>query len=445
MLRSVLDEASEGLLALDEHGAIVEANATAAAMLSHDRNRLAGKPFAALVALADRREFRRCFGSLKPATAAGLRLRLLGREAPVHVRLRLLKGTSPPIVAVLLAERSPVVPAPARPHRPDRLEFFLLRFPYAIVALRPGLRVAFANGRARTLLGREAVRAGGVFGEGVAHELVPFARRLTQVPAPLQAIEVQLKDGRTLRVSGLAASGDDPAVMLIEDVTVTERTTRQMQEFLRNAAHQLRTPLAGIAAAVETLQAGAKEIPEQRDRFLAHVETHADRLSRLARGLLTLARTELGEPVMVDFVELAPLLDRLADEAEPHSGVEIVARCPSGLAAIASADLLHEALASLLDNAVTHTHEGEISVTAAQEDGRVTLSVADSGPGILPEFLDRVFEPFIRLAPSGDGYGLGLAIAAQAVRAMRGEIAVSSSVGTGTIFTVTLPSATVVE
>jgi PAS domain S-box-containing protein len=445
VLRGVLDEASEGLLALDEHGAIVEANATAAGMLGHERHRLAGKPFAALVALADRRELRRCFGGLKPGAAESLELRLLGRERPIHVRLRLLTGTSQRVVAVRLAERTPAVAAPTPMHQPDRVEYFLLRFPYAIVALRPDLRIAFANGRARALLGRDAVRTGGAFGEGAARELLPLARRLTEVPAPLQAIEVQLRDGRSLRVSGLAAAGDDPAVMLIEDVTVTERTRRQMQEFLRNAAHQLRTPLAGIAAAVETLQAGAKEIPEQRDRFLAHVETHADRLSRLARGLLTLARMETGEPVTVDFVELGPLLDRLAREIEPPAGVEVVARCPTGLAAIASPDLLHEALASLLDNAVAHTREGEISLTAAQENGRVTLSVADSGPGILPEFLDRVFEPFFRLTESRDGYGLGLAIAAQAVRAMRGEIGVSSSLGSGTVFTVTLPSATVVE
>jgi two-component system, OmpR family, phosphate regulon sensor histidine kinase PhoR len=445
VLRGVLDEASEGLLALDAHGAIVEANATAAGMLGHDRKRLAGKPFVALVALADRREFRRCFGNLRPGAAETLKLRLLGRETPIHVRLRLLTAHAPQVVAVLLAEQAPLVAAPVHTHPPDRVEYFLLRFPYAVVALRPDLRVAFANGRARALLGRDAVRAGSAFGEGVTHDLLPLARRLTQVPAPLQGTDVQLGDGRSLRISGLAATGDEPAVMLIEDVTVTERTTRRMQEFLRNAAHQLRTPLAGIAAAVETLQAGAKENPEQRDRFLGHVETHADRLSRLARGLLTLARMEMGEPVMVEFVELAPLLDRLAGEAQPPGDVDVVARCPNGLAAIASPDLLREALASLLDNALQHTREGEVSLTAAQENGRVTLSVADAGPGILPEFLDRVFEPFFRLSPSGDGYGLGLAIAAQAVRAMRGEITVSSSVGEGTIFTVTLPSATVVQ
>ena len=93
-----------------------------------------------------------------------------------------------------------------------------------------------------------------------------------------------------------------------------------MREFLRNAAHQLRTPLAGITAAVETLQSGAKDQPENRDRFLAHVERHAERLTRLARGLLMLARTQAGEDAPIDFVELRPLVERLVAAAEPRAG-----------------------------------------------------------------------------------------------------------------------------
>jgi signal transduction histidine kinase len=85
-----------------------------------------------------------------------------------------------------------------------------------------------------------------------------------------------------------------------------------------------------------------------------------------------------------------------------------------------------------------------VRISAARQDGRVALTVTDTGPGILPEFVDRVFEPFFRLTPSGDGYGLGLAIAAQAVQAMGGDIDVSSIVGTGSSFTVRLPSATLV-
>jgi signal transduction histidine kinase len=86
-----------------------------------------------------------------------------------------------------------------------------------------------------------------------------------------------------------------------------------------------------------------------------------------------------------------------------------------------------------------------VRVTAAQLNGRVAVTVRDTGPGILPEFVERVFEPFFRVTPSRKGYGLGLAIAAQAVHAMGGEIDVSSEFGTGSAFTVRLRSATAVE
>jgi signal transduction histidine kinase len=247
-----------------------------------------------------------------------------------------------------------------------------------------------------------------------------------------------------LRVGGLAATADDPAVLFVEDVSDRHHQELVMREFLRNAAHQLRTPVAGITAAVEMLQAGAKETPEDRDRFLAHVERHAERLTRVARGLLLLARARAGEAAPVEFVELRPLFDELVQETEPHAGVRVLADCPPGLAALATPDLLHEALAALLDNALTHTGEGAVRISAAQANGRVVLTVSDEGPGILPEFVDRVFEPFFRLTASGEGYGLGLAIAAQAVRTMGGEIDVSSSIGAGTSFAVKLPSATVV-
>jgi len=86
-----------------------------------------------------------------------------------------------------------------------------------------------------------------------------------------------------------------------------------------------------------------------------------------------------------------------------------------------------------------------VRLSAAQEDALVVLAVADRGPGIDPDVLDRVFEPFFRVAASGEGFGLGLAIAAQAVETMGGEICVSSTVGSGTTFTVKLPAATVAQ
>src|SRR5207248_730270 len=160
-------------------------------------------------------------------------------------------------------------------------------------------------------------------------------------------------DGRAARVSGLAGTTEDPAIIFLEDVTKQQQQERATREFLRNAAHQLRTPLAGITAAIETLQAGAKERPEDRDRFLAHLETHATRLSRIARGLLVLARAQAGEQLRVDFVELGPLLEQAAAAAEPRAGVTVDAQCEHGLAAVASPELLQETVAALVENALS--------------------------------------------------------------------------------------------
>jgi signal transduction histidine kinase len=446
VLRGLLDEARDGLLVLDEHGAILEANHAAARLLGHDATRLVGKPLAAVVSLDDRRRFRRELGRLGAGEQVVFDVRLLHGDAACTVSLRALPVTVPRRVAAVVSPERLLLPEPERPRSSERLQYFVLRFPYAVVAFRrPDLRIAFANGEARALLGDAAVRTGAVFGDGAPPELRQVATRLATFPVPLRSTDVELAEGRVFRVSGLAATSEEPAIMFIEDVSDRHLQERVMREFLRNAAHQLRTPVAGITAAVEMLQSGAKEQPVDRDRFLAHVERHAERLTRVARSLLTLARAQAGEDAPVDFVELRPLLDRLVDEQGESGEVTVLTDCPPGLAALATPDLLHEALAALLDNALTHTHSGEVRISAAQVNGRVLLTVSDQGPGILPEFVDRVFEPFFRLTPSGEGYGLGLAIAAQAVETMGGEIDVSSTVGAGTSFIVKLPSATVVR
>jgi signal transduction histidine kinase len=235
-------------------------------------------------------------------------------------------------------------------------------------------------------------------------------------------------------------------VLLFDDVTAETHHEGVTRDFLRNASHQLRTPLTGIATAVEVLQSGAKERPEDRDRFLEHVERHTARLSRIARGLLVLARAQSGETIRVEFVELGPLLRELASQADVAEGVTLEISCEPGLAALCDRDLLHEAVAALVENAAEYTREGRIDIGAADTDGRVTLEVRDTGPGILPEHRERLFEPFYRPAASGRGFGLGLAIAAQAISAMRGELTVDDA-GTerGSLFTIRLPSARVMR
>jgi two-component system phosphate regulon sensor histidine kinase PhoR len=362
------------------------------------------------------------------------------RGQELRLTLRLLPRVTPPAIAASLSQDVPVDrPQPGG----DGLEHQLLRFGLPTVAYDRDLRVVFSNAAARRLFGSTRLRRGREFRGGPFEELRPVVERLVTLAAPLRPTVVQVADGRAFRVHGLAASDADPAVLFVEDVSDEVQHDRVMREFLRNAAHQLRTPLAGITAAIETLQSGAKELPAERDRFLGHVQTHANRLSRIARGLLVLARAEIGETLALDVVQLGPLLDDLVSEAEPGEGVALRGRYAAGLAALAAPDLLREALAALVDNAIFHTESGEIVVGARQSEGKVVVTVADSGPGIPPEFHARIFQPFFRLGGTGEGFGLGLAIAAQAVQAMHGQIDVSSEVGAGATFIVSLPSATV--
>jgi two-component system phosphate regulon sensor histidine kinase PhoR len=230
---------------------------------------------------------------------------------------------------------------------------------------------------------------------------------------------------------------------VIGDVSGRERRQRAEREFVANAAHQLRTPVSAIASAIEVLQGGAKENPETRDRFLAHLDRQCTRLVRLTRALLLLARAQaLAEPPAVEVVMLRPLLEGIARALRPGQGVDVRLECPFTLAALTNRDLLEQAIGNVAENAAKYTVEGEI-VLCAEPDGRIVrVVVSDTGPGA-DLSAEGSFPRFYRdPAAEGEGFGLGLAIAAEAVRALRGELEIESG-DEGTRVVVTLPAATV--
>jgi signal transduction histidine kinase len=447
LLRALIDDASEGMLALDEHGVVVEANEAAALRLGRSRLYLHGKPFAALVPLDHRKAFRRALDTVVGGENVRLELPLGGLKSQ-KIAMRLLPNLGHRLISVRLLGRFSfdMTPVPQRAELRLELDRIFRRFPTGVIGLwRDDLRIAFVNPRAHQLLpGATLVVGVPLRSDGLPAELRALAERLVIRKVPMRATRVELADGRALRVTGVPAFGAEPALLLIDDVTEQERHERVMREFLRNAAHQLRTPLTAITTAVQVLQSGAKENPVQRDHFLAHVEHHVERMTRLTRGLLVLARAQSREqPLRLDFVELNPLLGRLAAQADAPDGVTVETSCPPSLAVFAEADLVEEALAALLDNALASTHAGTVRLTAVEENDRAAIEVADSGIGILPEHRERIFEPFYSVTSSENGFGLGLAIASQAVKAMGGELDVAGGPDGGTIFAVRLPSARV--
>jgi PAS domain S-box-containing protein len=225
------------------------------------------------------------------------------------------------------------------------------------------------------------------------------------------------------------------AVAVFSDVTLAEQREQAEREFVSNAAHELRTPLAAIIGAVEVLQAGAKDDLEERERFLAHLERQCRRLERLADALLTLARVQTGaEPTRLEVVELRPLLDEVARAIHAAPRVSVQVECPKDLAVLANRALLEEALLNLASNAVKYTARGSVTLAATErEGGFVDVAVRDTGRGMTRRDRERAVERFYR----GDddekgGFGLGLAVVAAAADAMGSELEIESAPRRGT-------------
>lgn len=229
------------------------------------------------------------------------------------------------------------------------------------------------------------------------------------------------------------------AVLTTVDITERERRERADREFVANAAHQLRTPLAAIRGAVEVLQAGAKDDPTARDRFLAHIERESERLTRLARALLTLARAQSQrEEARMEIVQVEPVLRDVAARIDPPPGIALELRCSPELAGLSSPELLEESLTCLADNAVRFARHSVVLEGRRTNDDLI-VEVRDDGPGMPREEQERVFERFYS-AGEGAGFGLGLAIAAQAVEAMGATLEIASQPGAGTAARIVVPA-----
>jgi signal transduction histidine kinase len=329
----------------------------------------------------------------------------------------------------------------------DRLRLLLERLHEGVLTIDQDLVVHFANTEARRLLGGR-VREGDPLPEPwQSFELREFAHALFDERASVTQVHVTPDEQHAYTVVGIPSQPEtDWALIVVDDLTEQERRELAEREFVSNAAHELRTPLTTIIGAVEVLQAGAKEDPAERDRFLAHIEREAGRLARLARAMLTLARAHSGqEPPRVEAVELAPLLREVAAGLQPHVGVAIDVEVEDGLAVETNRDLLEQALRNLGENAAKHTARGSVALRAYGNGTTVTVEVEDSGPGISPEVQRHVFDRFYRGERDELGFGLGLAIVRESVRTLGGRIELDSSPGQGTVFRILLAPARVRE
>jgi two-component system phosphate regulon sensor histidine kinase PhoR len=283
----------------------------------------------------------------------------------------------------------------------------------------------------------------GAFAEALAHG--------RQVEAK---IETATRERRAydLRVAPLKAregwGARRGAVGVFFDITRLERLERVRQEFLSNVSHELRTPLTAIRTFVETLESGVIDEPANNRRFLSVIDRNAARMQSLIDDILELSSIEAGrvsvEPGAVRLRALVEdVLASLAARAAER-GVALRNDVAEDVRVRADERRLEQMLTNLTDNAVKFNREhGEVRVAHVRDGGRDRITVSDTGEGIAPEHLSRIFERFYRVDRARSralgGTGLGLAIVKHLARAHGGEASVASTPGEGSIFTVELP------
>jgi PAS domain S-box-containing protein len=312
-----------------------------------------------------------------------------------------------------------------------------------VVSVERGGRVVFASSRARHMLGPGLQEGCPVPEVWLGFPLRLFVADLFDSDAGVvEDRVVNQRDGRVFDLTGIPSTRSEAVLVVVTDVSAREWSRRAEREFVDNAAHELQTPLAAITGAIERLQAGAREVPERRDRFLGHIQHESARLNRLAASLLMLSRAQAGqEQPRHEDIALRGLLVALIDSLAPSPGVELVLECPPDLVARTNRDLLEHALLNLYANAARHTASGQILTRVRDEGAYVVIEIDDTGCGIPPADLAHIFKRFYR--GSGverrTGAGLGLAIAQEAVRALGGRIEIDSVPGAGTTARILLP------
>ena len=435
----------------DLNGRITSVSNGTGELLAIDDRWLTGKPLAAFVVEDERRVFRALLLDLgRGHGPVGTSLRLQrrdGLQVEVDVEAAVDAGAEQ-LEWLLASDRLDPIAADEHEEQPPlqgrSVQRLLARLPIGVISVREDLVVEYVNPAARLLLGGVSAPGSLLPDTMQSFSLRKFASRLFTASPPARRV-VETPRGRLVELEGVPG-GHDVALLLLHDITAEERRRRAEQEFVTNAAHELRTPIAAIASALEVLEDGAHEVPADRELFLGHIKNETDRLARLVAALLLLARIQTGqETPSLELVEVAPLLADVAESLEPNRDVSLQVACDSHVAALADPELLRQAVWNVAVNAIRYTARGDISLEA-RDLGRISeIEVRDTGTGMSAETLSQAQDRFFRARRrSGDGFGLGLPISIAITNALGGKLSIESEPDVGTRVRLHLPSARVV-
>ncbi|HTI43237.1 MAG TPA: ATP-binding protein [Vicinamibacterales bacterium] len=332
-----------------------------------------------------------------------------------------------------------------------RLDAILSGMVEGVLVLDGHGRIQLANRAARAMLRMDDTSIGRPYVEVIRHPEIA-----EQLGTALRGEDIDSRElaltrdpGRTFvaRAAPVARGGGGGAVLVLHDITDLRRADQIRRDFVANVSHELRTPLTAIRGYVEALLDGETDA-EDTKKFLEIIARHSARMERLVSDLLRLARLDARQEAL----DLAPcdlqqlfntVVGDVAQTAEAKRQMVTTAVDPAACRITADPAKLHDVLRNLVENAVHYSPDAAtIRLEARRENGAVRISVSDSGPGIPPDDLSRVFERFYRVDKSRSrpgGTGLGLAIVKHLVELHGGQASAENRPEGGARFVITLP------
>lgn len=325
----------------------------------------------------------------------------------------------------------------------------------AALVIDDRLRVVIANDATYEAFGRgneriEGRRLSEIVRDQSLHDGFRWSvdrREPSDLKLELASNEVRIFD---VHIAPLEIDSVQLAIGLFYNVTQVERLERTRQEFLSNISHELRTPLTSILAFIETLEDGAIDDIENNRRFLGVIKRNAERMRCLISDILELSMIESGKvAIEVRSVDLVSLVNAVFGDLAAKAAarkITLINNVVEGVRIEADPIRLEQMLTNLIDNAIKFDREGgRVTVDHKRDGDKDVIWVNDTGEGILPDHIDRIFERFYRADRARTSYaggtGLGLAIVKHLARLQGGEVTARSELGVGSTFTIEFPVA----